>query len=91
MSRVTINDLAGSIDQNYFVQGLLLASKDNSLGDMWEQCVTCPRCLFAKSCGILSEQLEARGQNPRCGQIVHILWGDIRPDHENIPKLAYYK
>lgn len=84
-----INELAGSYDQNYFIQGLLLASPNNSLGEMWEKCVSCPNCLFAKSCGVLSEQMEARGQNPSCGQVVDILLGDLSPEDESIPKLAY--
>ena len=91
MSKITINELAGSFDQNYFVQGLLLASHYNSLGEMWEQCVTCPRCLFAKPCGTLSEQMEARGQNPQCGQVVDILMGDLSPDDESIPKLSEWE
>ena len=90
MAKHTINELAGSFDQNYFVQGLLMASKGNSLGEMWEKCVTCPHCLFAKSCGTLSEQMEARGQNPRCGQVVDILLGDLSPDDECIDNLPYY-
>ena len=81
--------LIGSVDQNQFVQGLLLASKDNSLGEMWEKCVACPECLFAKPCAALSDQMEARGQNPRCGQVVDILLGDLDPADESIPKLAY--
>lgn len=89
MSKFTINELAGSYDQNYFIQGLLLASKGNSFGEMWEKCVSCPNCLFAKSCGLLSEQMEARGQNPRCGQVVDILLGDLSPDDESIPDLGY--
>ena len=90
MSKVTINELAGSYDQNYFIQGLLLASRGNSLGEMWEKCVTCPQCLFAKSCGILSEQMEAQGKNPRCGQVVDILLGDLSPDDKSIDNLPYY-
>jgi hypothetical protein len=87
---VKIEDLAGSCDQNYFVQGLMLASADNSLGEMWEKCVTCPHCLFAKQCASLTELMEARGQNPRCGQVVDILLGDLSADDESIPDLAYY-
>ena len=90
MSKHTISELAGSCDQNYFIQGLLLASKGNSLGEMWEKCVSCPNCLFAKPCGLLSEQMEARGQNPRCGQVVDILLGDLSPEDEGIPELHHY-
>ena len=89
MSKVTINELAGSCDQNTFIQGLLLASKDNSLGEMWEKCVTCPSCLFAKQCANLGELLETSGKNPRCGQIVDILLGDLSPDDESIDNLPY--
>ncbi len=90
MSKRTISELAGSCDQNYFIQGLLLASKGNSLGEMWEKCVYCPNCLFAKPCGLLSEQMEARGQNPRCGQVVDILLGDLSPEDKSIPELPHY-
>lgn len=90
MSKHTISELAGSCDQNYFIQGLLMASKNNSLGEMWEKCVTCPQCLFAKPCGLLSEQMEARGQNPHCGQVVDILLGDLSPEDEDIPELPHY-
>lgn len=86
---VKIEDLAGSCDQNYFVQGLLLASKDNSLGEMWEKCVTCPRCLFAKQCGNLGELMEARGKNPTCGQVVDILLGSLSPDDKRIPNITH--
>jgi hypothetical protein len=84
-----INELAGSVDQNMFIQGLLLASRDNSLGDAWEKVVTCPHCLFAKQCASLGEQMEARGQNPRCGQVVDILLGDLSAEDQSIPKLDY--
>ena len=89
MSKIKIEELAGSIDQNYFVQGLLLASKDNSLGDMWEKCVACPECLFAKQCAVLSDQMEVKGKNPRCGQVVDILLGDLSPEDKSIPDLIY--
>jgi hypothetical protein len=87
---VKIEDLAGSVDQNYFVQGLLLASTKNSLGEIWEKCVTCPHCLFAKQCGNLSAIMEANGKNPTCGQVVDILLGDLSAEDKSIPGLPYY-
>ena len=87
---IKVEELAGSCDQNYFIQGLLLASKDSSLGEIWEKCVTCPHCLFAKQCGTLSELLEAQGKNPTCGQVVDILLGDLSPEDASIHKLPYY-
>lgn len=89
MSKIKIEELAGSIDQNYFVQGLLLASKDSSLGDMWEKCVSCSHCLFAKQCAAVSELMETNGKNPRCGQVVDILLGDLSPEDKSIPDLIY--
>lgn len=88
---VTLQDLAGSIDQNYFVQGLLLASEDSSLGEMWEKSVTCSRCLFAKQCGHLGEIMEKRGKNPTCGQTVDILLGGLDPDDESISPLSEWE
>lgn len=87
---VKIEDLAGSCDQNYFIQGLLLASRKNSLGEMWEKCVTCPHCLFAKQCQNLSAIMEDNGKNPTCGQVIDILLGDLSPDDKSIPDLPYY-
>ena len=91
MAKVTISELAGSYDQNYFAQGLLLASPCKSLGEIWEQQVTCTRCLFAKSCGLLHEQMEARGQNPQCSQVVDILLGTLSPDDECIDSLSEWE
>ena len=91
MAKHTISELAGSVDQNYFVQGLLLASQHKSLGEMWERSVSCPRCLLAKPCSLLSEQMEARGQNPQCGQVVDILLGDLSPDDKRIPMLSEWE
>lgn len=85
-----INELAGSVDLDMFIQGLLLTSKDNSLGTAWEKVATCPHCLFAKQCASLSEQMEDRGQNPRCGQVVDILLGDLSPEDKSIPELPHY-
>lgn len=93
MVKIKIEDLAGKCDQNMYIQGLLMASKHNSLGEMWEKCVTCPNCLFAKQCASLGELMEADGKNPTCGQVVDILLGDLSPDDESVqdlvPKLDY--
>ena len=88
---VKLQDLAGSIDQNYFVQGLLLASQDSSLGEMWEKSVPCPRCLFAKQCGYLFEIMKKRGKNPTCSQTVDILLGDLDPEDESISPMSEWE
>lgn len=87
---IKIEDLAGSVDQSRFIQGLLLASTHNSLGEMWEKCITCDNCSFAKQCENLSALMEAQGKNPRCGQIVDILLGDLNTEDKSIPDLPYY-
>ena len=88
---VKLQDLAGSIDQNYFVQGLLLASQGSSLGEMWEKSVTCTRCLFANQCGYIYEIMKKRGKNPTCGQTVDILLGDLDPEDESISPMSEWE
>lgn len=90
MANAKVQKLAGSCDQNAYIRGLLLASKNNSLGEMWERCVDCHNCIFAKQCNELGECMEDSGKNPTCGQIVDILLGDLDPDDVAIQKLPVY-
>ena len=85
-----IKKFENSVSTDDFIKGLLLASKNNSLGEMWEKCVTCPNCLFAKQCGHICEQMEARGKNPTCGQVIDILLGELSLDDKSISDLPYY-
>lgn len=82
-----MEELLNSVDQNYFVQGLLLTKGVNTYGDIWEKCVSCTDCLLAKQCQKLSAELEDLGKNPRCGQIVDLLMGEIKPDDKSIPNI----
>ena len=80
MDKVTnkIKEFEGSCGTDMFLSGLTLVSTKATLGDAWEKCVSCPECLFAKQCSNLSELMEAQGKNPRCGEIVSILLGEIK-------------
>lgn len=92
MDKITnkIKEFEGSCGTDMFLSGLTLVSTKATLGDAWEKVVTCPHCIFAKQCANLGELLETRGKNPRCGQIVDILLGNLSSDDESIGKLPYY-
>ena len=75
--------LIGSVSQEEFIRGLLLASADNSLGDMWEKCADCNHCMFIEKCHALCETLDEQNKNPTCGQVINLLLGDLKP--EDIP------
>jgi hypothetical protein len=70
----------GSIDQNYFLQGLLLTKGDNTPGHIWEKCVNCTNCLVAKQCSIICGTLEEidHTKNPKCRDIINILLGEMK-------------
>jgi hypothetical protein len=82
-----MEELLNSVDQNMFVQGLLLTRGVKTYGDIWEKCATCTDCLFAKQCQTLGAIMEAQGKNPTCGQIVDLLTGEIKPDDKSIPNI----
>lgn len=84
-----MEQFVGKTTKEEFIQGLLMSGRNVTLGLVWEKCVSCPNCLFAKQCGNLSAIMEASGKNPRCGQVVDILLGDLSPDDVSIPKFDY--
>lgn len=79
-----MEELIGSVDQDEFVRGLLLAHGVETSGDIWEQLITnCDHCLFVKQCEKISDAMEQLNKNPRCGQIVEMLMGELKP--EDVP------
>jgi hypothetical protein len=70
----------GSVSTERFIQGLLLTSRNNSLGDAWEKCADCNNCMFALQCQQLGDLMEAQGRHPSCGQIIDLLLGAIKPE-----------
>lgn len=73
-----IKKFEGSITLDYFVEGLLLArSEDTTPGHIWERCVYCPNCLFAKQCASITGELYPN-KKPNCRDIVNILLGEMK-------------
>jgi hypothetical protein len=70
--------LVGSVTQDDFILGLLLARGVESSGDIWEKVVGCSYCKFAKQCSEICYELEDLGKNPRCGDVVNLLLGEIK-------------
>ena len=74
-----IEELIGSISQNDFVLGLLLARDVETFGDLWEKVIDCNHCKFAKQCARITEYFVGKDQceNITCGQIINLLTGDM--------------
>jgi hypothetical protein len=70
----------GSVNQDEFVQGLLLARGVETCGDIWEQLMDCNHCKFVQQCKQLGDMLEQLNKHPRCGQIVDMLMGGLQPE-----------
>lgn len=70
--------LIGSVSIEDFVNGLLLARGVETLGDVWEKCIDCNHCKFAKQCKVIGDHFAEQDKNPTCSQIVDLLLGDIK-------------
>ena len=78
-----INDVKkfeGTITEDDFVRGLLMISDDESLGSIWEKCITCDKCIFEKQCQTICSTLEDLDpvKNPTCRDVINILLGDTK-------------
>lgn len=72
--------LIGSVSQDEFVRGLLLARGVETSGDIWEKLMDCNHCMFVKQCTELGDAMEQWNKHPRCGQIVDLLLGELKPE-----------
>ena len=72
--------LIGSVSQDEFVSGLLLARGVETSGDIWEKLMDCNHCKFVKQCQQLGDAMELLNRHPRCGQIVDMLLGELEPE-----------
>lgn len=72
-----IKKLVGSVSQDAFVLGLLLARDVETSGDIWEKVIDCNHCKFAKQCAEVCSTLEDRGKNLMCREVVNLLLGEI--------------
>jgi hypothetical protein len=68
-----------SITIDDFVRGILSASSDNTFGSVWEDCVTCNKCMFKEQCHEFCEIAEEYGKNPTCKEVINVLIGTTRP------------
>lgn len=75
-----IKKFEGSISQDDFVRGLLLVSTDDTMGGVWEKCVTCNHCIFEKQCQTICSTMEdvEPSKNPTCRDVINLLLGEIR-------------
>ena len=73
-----IKKLVGSVTQDDFVLGLLLARDVNSSGDIWEKVIDCNHCKFVKQCEELCSVLDDQGKNPKCRDVINLLLGEIK-------------
>jgi hypothetical protein len=78
-----IKKFEGCLSTEDYIRGLLQSSSTATLGDVWEQSVTCANCLFAEKCVEASDLLEAEGKFTTCGELIDFLLGDLKA--ENIP------
>jgi hypothetical protein len=74
-----ITKLVGSINYEDFLRGLLQVSDDNTMGGVWEKCVTCNHCIFEKQCQVICSTMEDvyPSKNPTCRDVINLLLGDI--------------
>ena len=75
-----MNELIGSVSVEDFIRGVLQVSTTNTLGSIWEKCVTCDHCLFKTKCHQLGDIMDEQGKNPTCGQMFDLLMGELDPD-----------
>ncbi len=73
-----IKKFEGSISQDDFVLGLLLARGVESSGDLWEKVMDCNHCKFVKQCKAVGDAFADQDKNPSCGQIIDLLLGEIK-------------
>jgi hypothetical protein len=71
-----IKKYEGSMSLEAFAYGL---RGNKTLGDVWEDCVTCNHCSQREACKNLVEQMSTeRGIDLFCGQVIDILLGNLK-------------
>ena len=74
-----IKELEGSVSTEDFILGLLQVSKNNTLGEIWEKCISCPQCVFAPKCEKLCDAADDLGSPiNRCSEVIRILLGETK-------------
>ena len=75
-----VKKFIGSVSQDDFVLGLLLARGVESSGDIWEKVIDCNHCKFSKQCAEICSTLDDLGKNPTCSDVINLLLGEIALD-----------
>ena len=73
-----VKELVGSISIEDFTRGLLLSYDAETLGDIWDQNMTCRRCIFVKQCKTIGDYFREHGTDHSCSQIIDLLLGDLK-------------
>ena len=76
-----IKNIKGSVSLDNFMEDLLSAVKVKTLGQLWEDHVSCNNCKYREICHELCEKLEnERDINLYCSQVIDILTGELDPE-----------
>lgn len=86
-----IKKFEGCLSTEDYIRGLLQSwllqsGSTITLGDVWEQSVTCANCLFAEKCAEASDLLEAEGKFTTCGELIDFLLGDLKAENISVRK-----
>ena len=75
-----IKKYEGSLSLENFVEGLLTARVENkTLGEVWEDCVSCDHCPHRDACRDLTEYVFAtKDTDLYCDQVIEILLGNLK-------------
>jgi hypothetical protein len=78
MDKIDMIKFEGSITPDSFLDSLLDFNKlgTQTLGDLWEELVTCSRCPFKPKCDELSAKLEEQGVVPYCADLMNVMLGE---------------
>ena len=72
-----IKKYEGSISFDEFIDNLSASRGCNTVGDIWEKCVTCNHCKHRTECEAISDQVVDNGGQISCKQVIDILYGEI--------------
>lgn len=81
MANIDLTTIKGSVPFDDYIDDILLSSKMDKLGELWEKVVKCDRCKFKQTCHDLAEKVyDEKGINITCNQVIDILYGDLDID-----------
>lgn len=75
-----IKKFEGSVSQDDLILNMVSVSKTNTLGEIWEKCVTCNHCDFQEQCATICTALEEQSpsKNPTCRDVINTLLGELK-------------